>query len=352
MSGIIGHTMYGILAAKAAQQKKLPVAGLIHRNFASYLCGAYLGCDIQTLPEAVCVDTQQEVGYGTVPLDKSPLTGGKVVPWSLKLDDQSYRPKDIHRNFYGRSHVVFGWDIADRTHVVPWDHLPDYCAAVVQDALDSFGPGQRMLAYLFGWMAHIVGDSLIKSIQPGLELELLDGKYTAKNRPIQDLVTFHEIGVQEFGLDWAALLSDLAETPVEPIQFHYMRIAQPAGELAARFPNAWSPQLVPLLAAVLKENRRYQSIRNGHLLKLHALKKVGKDWTCHAELSETAGGLSYAEMVDLADKADFRHALWTMGESTARLFEQVISRCQQLQEHAIQDGPSWQDISDKWKKKR
>ena len=66
MSGIVGHTMYAILAAKAATQRRLPVAPLIGRHWASYLAGSYLGCDIQTMPEAVCVDTGKEVGYGTV----------------------------------------------------------------------------------------------------------------------------------------------------------------------------------------------------------------------------------------------------------------------------------------------
>ena len=68
MSGIIGHTMYAILAGKAAAAKKLPIAQIIHRHYASYLCGSYLGCDIQTIPEARCIDTGQEVGYGTAPL--------------------------------------------------------------------------------------------------------------------------------------------------------------------------------------------------------------------------------------------------------------------------------------------
>jgi len=191
MSGIIGHTMYAILGGKAAEHRKLPIVPLIYRHYATYLCGAYLGCDIQTMPEVVCVDTGKEVGYGTAPLEKNPLTGGAVRPWTLKFDGREYRPREIHRTFYGRSHLVFGWDKAERVHTVPWDHLADYCAAVADDAVELFGPGERQLAYLFGWMAHIVGDSLIKSVQPGIELDLLDGKYTPRNRPIQDLVTFH-----------------------------------------------------------------------------------------------------------------------------------------------------------------
>ena len=351
MSGIIGHTMYAILAHKAAAHRKLPVASLIHRHYASFLCGAYLGCDVQTMPEAICVDTGQNVGYGTAALDNSPLTGGQVRPWSLDFDGKSYRPREIHRMFYGRAHLVFGWATAERRHAVPWDHLSDFCEAVVQDASELFGPGERQLAYLFGWMAHIVGDSLIKSVQPGVELKLLDGKYTPKNRPVQDLVTYHEIGVKELGLNWPALLHDLAQTPVEPIQFHYMRVARPAGELAAVYPNAWSPQLAPLLTEVLKENRRYQTIRNPRLIKSYRLRKNGAEWMCSEELSRQTGGLTYTEMVEAADKAGFRHALWTIAEKTADLFETVIERVPGLRDVPTEKSVSWSELTKKWRRK-
>ena len=351
MSGVIGHTMYAILAGKAAEHRRLPIVPLIRRHYASYLCGAYLGCDIQTMPEAVCVDTGKEVGYGTAPLEKSPLTGGAIRPWVLKFEGREYRPREIHRTFYGRSHLVFGWDRGERVHTVPWDHLADYCAAVVDDAVQHFGPGERQLAYLFGWMAHIVGDSLIKSLQPGIELDLLDGKYTPRNRPIQDLVTFHEVGVKELGLHWPALLTDLAETPVEPIQLHHMRVARPQGELAQRFPNAWAPQLKPLLRAVLAENRRYQAIRNPRLLERYRLTKVGGQWECSDELREQTGGLRYSVMVRLADEANFRHALWTMGEAIAKLFEQTIERSSRLQVLPTAASPSWRELTSKWRRR-
>jgi len=350
MSGIIGHTMYAILAGKAAAQRKLPIAPVIHRHYASYLCGSYLGCDIQTMPEAVCVDTGQEVGYGTAPLQKSPITGGAVKPWVLKFAGQEYRPRDIHRMFYGRSHLVFGWSPADRKHTVPWDHLPDYAAMVLQDAIDLFGPGERKLAYLFGWMTHVVGDSLIKSVQPGITLDLLDGKYTPTNRPIQDLVTFHAIGRKEFRLNWANLLTDLAETPVEPVQLHYMRVGRARGMLAADFPNAWAADQEKLLLHVLEENRRYQRVRNPRLIQQYALTKTGKGWQCDAELSRKTGGLSYAAMVELADKANFRHALWQMGEAIVKLFQQVIERVPALQKLPDNSGPGWAEISARWKK--
>jgi hypothetical protein len=301
------------------------------------------------MPEAICVDTGQEVGYGTAPLDKSPITGGEVKPWLLKLDGREYRPRDIHRMFYGRSHLVFGWSPVDRKHAVPWDHLADYAAMTVQDAVDLFGPGERKLAYLFGWLAHIVGDCLIKSIQPGITLDLLDGKYTPANRPIQDLVTLHEIGRTEFRLDWAALLMDLAETPPEPIQLHYMRVGRPRGMLAADFPNAWTPRFEKLLSFVLTENRRYQRIRNPRLIEQYALTKTRQGWQCDAELSRKTGGLKYADMVDTAKKANFRHALWQMGEAIVKLYEQVIERVPALQDLPDVRTPTWEQISARWK---
>ena len=51
MSGIIGHTLYAVLGMRAAEARSLPVAPVLHRHLASYLAGAYLGCDIQAMPE-------------------------------------------------------------------------------------------------------------------------------------------------------------------------------------------------------------------------------------------------------------------------------------------------------------
>lgn len=79
MSGIVGHSLYAVLGAKAAAHRGVGLAAIATRNFPSYLAGAYLGSDIQVMPEAWCVDTGREVGFGTVPLEKSPLTGGATV---------------------------------------------------------------------------------------------------------------------------------------------------------------------------------------------------------------------------------------------------------------------------------
>jgi hypothetical protein len=318
MSGIIGHVTYAILAAREAEARKLAVAPLLRRHRASYLCGSYLGCDIQTLPEAVCVDTGREVGYGTMPVAKSPITGGAVKPWKLSFGGREYTPRDIHTIFYGRSHLVFGWSREEHDLQEPWDHLDEYFGWAAEDALALFG-GERPLAYILGTLAHIVGDSLIKSICPGLNLKLLDGQYTPRNRPIQDLVTFHEVGRKELKLDWPALLNELVATPVEPVQAHVMRVGERRGELGRHVPNGWRPELAPLLNAVMEKNRSYLKVLIPQDIEELRLEETPNGLDCSAKLREITG-LHYAEMVAMANKAGFRDALRRIGAAIADLF--------------------------------
>lgn len=297
----------------------MAVAPLLRRQRASYLCGSYLGCDIQTLPEAVCLESGREVGYGTVPVAKSPLTGGPVKPWQLAFEGREYTARDIHTLFYGRSHLVFGWSREEQHLQEPWDHLHEYFRWAGEDALSLFDPGERALAFLLGMLAHVVGDSLIKSVHPGVDLYLLDGKYTPRNRPIQDLVSFHEVGRKELKVDWRVLLDEVATAPVEPAQAHFMRIGPRRGTLGVMVPDGWLPGLAPLLQAVVAKNHSYLSILNAETLREMELEETAQGGDCCAKLRELSG-LHYGEMVALAGKAGFREALQTIAAAIAGQF--------------------------------
>ncbi|MAF12488.1 hypothetical protein CMK11_18735 [Candidatus Poribacteria bacterium] len=323
MSGIVGHMTYAILASEEAARRDLSVAALIRRHYASYLAGAYLGCDIQTLPASVCEDTGEEVGYGAGHLDRSPITGGATRRWTLQLSGRSYAPQTICDMFYGRSHLTFGWTEDDTRHARPWDALPGYFAAVLADVHDLFDSDARQLAYVVGWITHVIGDALIKGVRPDINLHLLDGRYTPRNRPIQDLISFHEVGREELGLDWSRLMDDLVNTPVEPIQLHYMRVSEPRGRLAELHDGAWEPDDKPLLRQTLMANRRYQRVRSGRLLRELALTETSSGRECGEEMSKTAGGLRYGEMLELAAAADFRGAVSSIADAIADMFEQV-----------------------------
>lgn len=350
MSGTIGHVMYAVIGAKAAEQRRLPMAPLIGRHWASYLAGSYLGSDVMTMPAAVCVDTGREVGYCAQKLQASPLTGGAVRPFLFHFDGRQYTPREIHGMFYGRGHLTFGHNRDELDLTLPWDHLPDYTAAVVEDALTLFGPAERSLAYVLGWMTHLIGDGLIKSVAPGITLHLLDGKYTPRNRPVQDLVTFHEVGRKELQLDWPAMLADLSEMPVEPVQLHFMRIGEPRGRLGRKFPDGWLSEKEDLLRAVLAENRRYLQIYHRYELDQMELHETDDGWQCREELSRTTGGLSYAQMVDAAKQANFRNALWQMGEAIADLFSEVVGLLPELHDVAGSgEHPTWAELTEQWK---
>lgn len=326
MSGLVGHTLYGLLALREAEARRLAIAPVLRRHLASYLAGAYLGCDIQVMPEAICVDTGREVGFGTVPLTKSPITRGAVRPWFLRFEGKEYRPTEIHRLFYGRAHLVFGWAGEDARLAVPWDHLPDYCASSVLDLPGAGRDGGPTLAYLFGWMVHVVGDSLIKSIRPGIKMHLLDGTYTPRNRPIQDLFAYHEIGLKEMQLDWKALFAEMAATPVEAMQPHYMRVADPGGRLGATFSEGWRPELAGLLGAVLKENRRWLPFHAADVLRDMAL-TGDRD---HPRVSDTVrsavGDLEYTELMAMAERSQMRETLKTITGECAALFAGVSAQ--------------------------
>ena len=323
MSGIIGHSMYALLGLRAAETQGLPIGRVLSR---------------------------QPVGYGAQKFNRSPLTGGPVNPWMLEFGGQRLSPREIHDRFYGRAHLAFGWRGADAALAVPWEKLPDYFAAAAGDAIELFGPGERPLAYCFGWMAHVVGDGLIKSVVPGVDLHLLDGKYTPANRPIQDLMTFHEIGVNELGLNWPALLRDLVETPIEPAQTHYMRTAIRRGQLGKLTAAGWRSKDEPLLLTVLSENRRYQRIRNERILKELALRNTPDGPQCDPSLSARAKGFSWPQMKALANKARFRHALWQMGERVAEMFAETCKRQPLIKKTMQLNKPIWKTLSARWQK--
>ena len=231
---------------------------------------------------------------------------------------------------------------------MPWERLPEYFAKVLQDARELHGPSERQLAYALGWMTHVIGDGLIKSVAPGLDLHILDGKYTSANRPIQDLVTFHEIGIKELGLNWPTLLCDLVDAPIEPLQAHYMRVGKARGQLANSFSRGWAPEKQWLLLELMAVNRRYQRVRNERILKQLALHKTAEGMQCDPILSERAKGLRYTAMVALAEKANFRHALWQMGESIAKTFVEVQRLMPEITNDQRLDRPSWDELTEKW----
>ena len=277
------------------------------------------------------------------------MTGGAVRPWSLQVGERSYRPSEIHALFYGRSHVVFGHPRQQREQAIPWDHLPDYCAAAVEDTYAFFGPGKRPLAYVLGWVAHVVSDSLIKSVQPGIDLYLLDGKYTPRNRPIQDLFMFSEIGVKELGLDWPALLADLVETPVEMVQAHYMRVAAARGELARFFRHDWQPEQGELLAAVLRENRRWCRFHaDDELANMRLLPRSDGGVDCNDKIRQSTG-MNYGQIVELGREAKLRQACWQMGEAIADMFAAIVRRSLRLAAEPAGEGPEWEELERKWR---
>ncbi len=151
------------------------------------------------------------------------------------------------------------------------------------------------------------------------------------------------------GLYWAALLTDLAGTPVEPIQSHYMRVSLPDGALGREFGDGWAPEKAWLLEAVLSENRRFLCRYVPTVLADMELHETPAGPDCNENLRKTVG-LSYPEMVELAQKADFRHTVWQFGEAAADMFTSVAQREPRLPAIPANRGPSWEELTSRRRK--
>jgi len=93
--------------------------------------------------------------------------------------------------------------------------------------------------------------------------------------------------------------------------------------LAEKFPTGWSPKHEQLLYAVMSENRRYQKIRNPRLVEQLALDQMPDGLNCNVQLSQITGGLSFEEMMQLADAAGFRQTLAQIGEAVAQFLASI-----------------------------
>jgi hypothetical protein len=140
------------------------------------------------------------------------------------------------------------------------------------------------------------------------------------------------------------LLTDLAETPVEPIQPHYMRVGIPDGALGREFGEAWAPEKAWLLEAMLLENRRFLRRYVPAVLADMELHQTLAGLDCNEALRQTAG-LSYPEMVELAQKADFRHTLWQIGEAVADMLASVVQREPRLARVPADHASSWKELT-------
>ena len=158
-----------------------------------------------------------------------------------------------------------------------------------------------------------------------------------------------EVGRKVLGLHWESLLTDLAETPIEPVQLHGKRVALQRGKLARDFPYGWVPEKKALLQAVLQENRRYLKIYMVSLLKELELHQKSDHLECSSSMQAASGGLSCVQMIELAEKARFRNALWQMGEAVADLFQAVTERVEALRKLSRNPPLTWTELKENWK---
>jgi hypothetical protein len=140
------------------------------------------------------------------------------------------------------------------------------------------------------------------------------------------------------------------EAPVEPVQFHYMRIAEPRGQIARLFPHDWQANQTELLRAVLTENRRWCRFHAQDVLRdMQLLTTTDGRVECNDTFRQLTG-LNYAQMIELAQQAKLDRACWQMGEAIADMFAAVVQRSPKLSAEPVNEGPSWEELTKAWQR--
>ena len=85
------------------------------------------------------------------------------------------------------------------------------------------------------------------------------------------------------------------------------------------------------------------------LLKELELHQKGDHLECSSSMQAASGGLSYVQMIELAEKARFRNALWQMGEAVADLFQAVTERVEALRKLPRNPSLTWTELTQNWK---
>ena len=117
--------------------------------------------------------------------------------------------------------------------------------------------------------------------------------------------------------------------------------------LGQMYPYVWDPINEGLLREVLKQNRAYQKVRNHRLLDKYKLTRINGEWNCDLRLSEIANQLTYSQMVELAEQAEFRSHVDTIAEIICELYEQVF----QLSTSLVSVRPAeykWERMIRRW----
>jgi len=78
------------------------------------------------------------------------------------------------------------------------------------------------------------------------------------------------------------------------------------------------------------------------------LERTDDGWQCREELRRATGGLSYPEMIEAAEKSQFRRALWQIAEAVADLFGEIVRLVPDLRRIPGHDGPTWQELTERW----
>lgn len=271
MSGSVGHQFIAAVTALTLRgHADLPVAGPVVRCPEHARTGAYLGADIQIMPDYVC--GRCGALWGIVRPDFRCTCGtpaAQLQRFTFEHDGREWGRRSVQQVFYGRTHACLANDApgSDRDNL-PWAELPKLAGHMLQVAsrrpshlANATYPAtnEEAVSWVVGWVSHIVQDNVVKdTVDLGVEYDILDGKYGPQTRVAYEWLILTSFSY-DLGLDPAGLLYTDTSHGDNGLLTHYLMVEQPSAYASLGMDGRWParPEQRSLAEAVQRENRRY-----------------------------------------------------------------------------------------------
>ena len=217
-------------------------------------------------------------------------------------------------------------------------------------------PPNRPLAYVLGWMTHLVGRRPDQVGLAGRDAELARRQIHAKKSSYPGSVHLPRRSDGR-NCDSTGRLCWRMSRRLRSNQFNctICGLASPRGRLAQDFPEGWVPAATGLLQAVARRESTILEALQGTGPPRDAAGANWRRWQCRDELRLATGGLSYAQMIEAAEQAATSDRLSGKSPRRSQTFGRrvrlvPIRRCPRPQAawHGLTSGGCHRDVAEVW----
>lgn len=235
------HTLFAHMALDALIAARHPLAGVAARRAAVLRVAATVGCDIQCMPYQTCQGCEAWYRHDRKSDRKCLVCGEEALAdYFVDIrDGRRLKRTDIERDYYRHTHLVLGHDrgygVDPKTAPGPEeqpfpqqvvDHLT-FCLKDAERAAVPRGQTENYVAFLLGWMTHVVSDALFKGCyRHAARIDFFGHQYAMAMLPAAETLSMTDISY-DFGASWPTWRADLLDAERDGGALRHLTMGNP-----------------------------------------------------------------------------------------------------------------------------